>query len=450
MPSAQTATADGLPAPRRHWALAGLWIGMAMSVLDSAIVNIALPPIARDLGVSSALSTWVVTAYQIAIVMALLPCAALGERLGYNRVYLGGLVLFVLLSLGCALAPDLAVLAGCRFGQGLGAAAMMAVNGAQMRFVWPRALLGRGIGYNALVISCSAAVGPALAALILSLASWPWLFLINIPLGLLALMLVARSAPNLPPATRLFDGQSALLNAAMSGALFLAASDAAHGNLSPWSVIAGAAGVASGLLLARRARSMPRPLLPLDLLRIAPMRRAYAASVCAFASQMALFVSAPFLFMDHLGVKAATVGLLLLPFPLGLACSSPVAGRLAARPWAGLMSALGLCLLAGALVMIALLLPIRPPLALIMLATWLCGIGFGLFQVPNNHVMLQSGPADRAGAAAGMLSLCRLLGQTAGALVAALALRLPETGAMPALYVAATLALIAACWARLR
>jgi DHA2 family multidrug resistance protein-like MFS transporter len=196
---------DGLETPRRYWALTGLWTGMAMSVIDSSIANIALPSIARDLAVSPSTTTWVVTAYQIAIIMTLLPVAALGERLGYGRVYLGGLILFILMSIACAVAPNLEVLAASRFIQGLGAAAMMGVNGAQMRHTWPKALLGRGIGYNAVVVSCTAAAGPALAGFILSLGSWHWLFLINIPVGLAAMFLVVRFGPRTPSVTRVFD-----------------------------------------------------------------------------------------------------------------------------------------------------------------------------------------------------------------------------------------------------
>lgn len=420
---------------------------MALSVLDSAIVNIALPPIARDLGVSAAMTIWVVTAYQIAIVMTLLPVAALGERIGYHRVYLIGLILFILMSLGCALASRLDVLAACRFVQGLGAAAMMGVNGAQMRFVWPRALLGRGIGYNAMVISCTAAAGPGLAGLILARGNWPWLFLINIPLGFAALLLVIGFAPRIAPATRLFDWQGALLNAVMFGALFLALSDAVHGGLSLWSIANALLGSLAGTLLVRRARSGPRPLIPLDLMHLGPLRRAYGASICAFAAQMCMLVSLPFLLEWHLHPSAAMIGLLILPFPVGIALVSPIAGRLADRPWSGLMSALGLCLMAAALAVMALLLPSRPPPALLVLATGLAGMGFGLFQAPNNRVMLTTGPIGRAGAAAGMLSLCRLLGQSAGALMAALVLRLLGPGSLLALHMAIFIALAAACQA---
>lgn len=430
-----TLPADGLPVPRRHWALAGLWIGMAMSVLDSSIVNIALPSIARDLAAGPAMTVRVVTAYQIAIIMTLLPVAALGERIGYHRVYLIGLILFILMSAGCALAPSLGVLVACRFAQGLGAAAMMGVNGAQMRFVWPKKLLGRGIGYNALVISGTAAAGPSLASLILSLGNWPWLFLINIPLGLVALLLVTGFAPRTAPVTNMFDWQSALLNAAMFGALFLAV----HGGPPLWLAGNTLLGVAAGTLLVRRARSGPRPIIPFDLLRLPRLRQAYGASLCAFAAQMGMLVSLPFLIDQYLGLGAASIGLLILPFPMGIALASPVAGRLADRHWSGLMSALGLCLMAAALAAMALLLPSQPPLAALAFAMALGGIGFGLFQAPNNHVMLTTGPIDRAGAAAGMLSLCRLLGQTAGALIAALCLSGP--GGLAVLYIAVVLAL---------
>ncbi|WP_255326581.1 MFS transporter [Sphingobium sp. EM0848] len=438
------AVPDGLPAPRRHWALIGLWIGMAMSVIDAAIVNIALPLISWDLHVSASLATWVVTAYQIAIVMTLLPVAALGERIGYHRVYLGGLVLFTLMSLGCAVASGLEMLAVCRFAQGLGAAAMMGVNGAQMRFVWPKALLGRGIGYNAVVISGSAAAGPVLAGLILSFGNWPWLFLINLPLGLIALVLGMGFAPQTPSVAKTFDWKSALFNAVMFGALFLAASDAVHGDLSfrlaGYCLLGGVA----GMLLIRRERSRPRPLIPFDLMAIARLRRAYGASVCAFVAQMGMLVSLPFLLVEYLGLGAATIGLLVLPFPIGIAIASPVAGRLARMDRGGAISALGLCLMASVLIAITLLLPARPPLALLMIAIGFCGIGFGLFQPPNNLVMLTTGPMDRAGAAAGMLSLSRLLGQTAGALIAALVLRLLGPGSLMAFHVAVFVALAAA------
>ncbi|MBB5986023.1 MFS transporter [Sphingobium lignivorans] len=441
---------DGLPTPRRYWALAGLWAGMAMSVIDGSFVNIALPSIARDLSISPASATWVITTYQIAMVMGILPFSALGERLGYGRVYLVGMSLFVLMSLVCSLAPDLETLATCRFLQGIGAAAMMAINGAQIRHTWPRSLLGRGIGYNAVVVSSVAASGPAVAGFILSFASWHWLFLVNVPIGLAALTLVMRFGPRTPPTATTFDWQGALLSALMFAAFFLAASDAAHGHWSVGMSLAVAFGFVMGFWLFRRAQSGSRPILPLDLLRIGRMRLAYAASICGFGSLMVMMVVLPFFLEGTRRIEPAMVGLVLLPLPIALAVSAPLAGRFSDRSWAGLMSAAGLTLLALALALMAWMLPHHPPLKLLALLTGLCGIGFGLFQSPNNNVMLRTAPIERAGAAAGMQAICRLLGQTMGALVAALCLGSTEQGPLLALGVAAVLALLAAASASRR
>lgn len=440
----------GLPLPRRRWALAGLWLGMAMSALDSSIANIALPTIGRDLAVEPARTTWIVTAYQIAVVMTLLPAAALGERFGYHRVYQGGMILFILMSLGCTLAPNLEFLAACRFLQGVGAAALMGVNGAQMRLTWPSSLLSRGIGYNALVISVTTAVGPGLAGLILSVAGWPWLFLINVPAGLVAFALVQRFGPRGAPVSQHFDGRGAILNAVMFGALFLAASEAVHGGLSLWLGTMGALGVAAGLLLLRHLRPATRPLIPLDLMRVARLRHAYGASICGFAAQTCLLIALPFLLQGHKGIAIATVGLLIMPLPLGIALSSPVAGRAADKAWAGVMSAGGLALMTGVLLLMALTLPAAVPEPVIALAMALCGIGYGLFQVPNNNVMLRTAPLDRAGAAAGMLAQCRLLGQTVGVLVAATFIGIAGTGSTITLYGAALLTAAAAAFSMRR
>lgn len=438
---------DGLAPPRRHWALIGLWIGMALSVLDSAIVNIALPSIARDMGAGASATTWVVTGYQIAIVMTLLPVSALGEWIGYRQVYVGGLILFILTSLACAFSGSLEALVLFRWLQGVAAAAMMGVNGALMRFTYPKALLGRGIGYNALVIAGTAAIGPALAALLLSLGRWPILFLINVPSGLLALGLVLAFLPQPAPATRSFDWLGALLSAAMFGGLLLTLSHAIHG-LAAWQLLPTAVvGLLAGVWLFRRIGSSPRPMIPVDLIRRPPLRTAYAASICAFAAQMCLLVALPFLLESRLHLDVATIGLLILPLPIGVAIASPLAGRLAEKPWAGRMSAIGLCLQASCLALMGMALRSFPALPVMTLAMGLGGIGFGLFQTPNNHVMLRAAPIGRAGAAAGMLSLSRLLGQGFGTLLAALSLRLAGQSALLPLYLAVFMALCGAGFA---
>src|SRR5580704_15320147 len=217
MSSATIELADGLPLPQRYWAILTIALGLIMAVVDGAIANVALPTIAQALHASPAFSIWIVNGYQLAITISLLPLASLGEIIGYRRVYLAGLALFTLASVFCALSHTLLQLTVARILQGFGAAGIMSVNAALVRFTYPRDLLGRGIGLNAIVVATSAAIGPTIAAGILAVGSWPYLFAINIPIGLAALVLGARFLPHSPPARHTFDWQGAGLSAITFG-----------------------------------------------------------------------------------------------------------------------------------------------------------------------------------------------------------------------------------------
>src|SRR5579862_6804713 len=143
---------DGLAQPQRGWAILTIAIGLVMSVIDGSIANVALPTIAQALHASPAFSIWIVNGYQLAITISLLPLASLGEIVGYRKVYLAGLVLFTLASAFCALSNTLLLLTVARIMQGFGAAGILSVNAALVRYTYPHAMLGRGIGLNALVV----------------------------------------------------------------------------------------------------------------------------------------------------------------------------------------------------------------------------------------------------------------------------------------------------------
>src|ERR1700735_2036766 len=153
------ASRDGLSGARMLWAIGTLIIAIAMASLDSSIANTALPTIAADLNASPADSVWVVNAYQLALVVSLLPFASLGEIIGYRRVYVWGLAVFTIASLLCALSWSLPTLTAARIIQGFGASGIMSVNTALIRFIYPAKSLGRGVGYNALTVAVSTAVG---------------------------------------------------------------------------------------------------------------------------------------------------------------------------------------------------------------------------------------------------------------------------------------------------
>lgn len=431
---------DGLPPPQRRWAMLALAVAISMSVMDSSIANVALPAIAVDLKVSSSDAIMVVNAYQIAIIVSLLPLASLGELVGHERIYRTGLAIFTLASCFCAMADSLNGLVIARVMQGFGAAGLMSVNTALVRYIYPQHLLGQGVGINALVVAFSAVLGPTVAAAILGVAPWHWIFAVNIPLGCLALLLALRFLPATPRARRRFDARSALLSAATFGLTMTAVEQFSHG-APAWIWIALlAGGILAGIALVRRQAGRPAPLLPVDLLRIPLFSLSIATSIASFSAQMLAFVALPFYLQHNLGRSQVETGLLMTPWPLVLIVVSPLAGRASDRLPAGLLGGIGLALLAAGLALLATL-PAAPTAFELGWRIALCGLGFGLFQSPNNRALLSSAPRERAGGASGMLSTARLFGQTTGAAAGALTLRLSGAeGPIQALTVASCIA----------
>jgi DHA2 family multidrug resistance protein-like MFS transporter len=439
---APPAMPDGLPIPRRYWSVAAIWLAMTMSVLDGAIANVALPTIARELHASAASSIWVVNAYQLAITVTLLPLAALGDRLGYRRVYMVGLAVFTLGSLGCALSHTLPTLTAARVLQGLGAGGIMSINAALVRFTYPKKLLGRAMGLNALVISVSAALGPTVAAAILSRWSWEWLFAINVPIGVLAIAIGFSALPVTLGSTRRFDWVSALLNALTFGFLITGAESMAREGLASGLPKLAVGLIAGGLLTWRELRR-EAPLVPFDLLRIPIFGLSIATSITAFTAQMMAYVCLPFYFQGVMGRTAVETGLLMTPWPLAVGLAAPIAGRLADRHRAGTLGGIGMTVFAAGLALMAM---VHPGMSNLDIA-WrmaLCGLGFGFFQSPNNRAMVTAAPMHRSGAAGGALATARLLGQTAGAVTTAIFFHLAGAHAAPtALATAAGLAALA-------
>jgi DHA2 family multidrug resistance protein-like MFS transporter len=442
--------ADGLPQPQRNWAIVTIALGIVMAVMDGAIANVALPTIATDLDASPAFSIWIVNGYQLAITISLLPLASLGEIIGYRRVYLAGLALFTLASLFCALSHTLLLLTVARIVQGFGAAGIMSVNAALVRFTYPRAQLGRGIGINALVVAISAAVGPTVAAAILAIGTWPYLFAINVPIGIAALALGWRCLPHTARGSHAFDWQSAALSAITFGVGIAAIDSAGHGEALAIYLSEFTIAVVAGVLLVFRQTHMTSPLLPVDLLRIPIFALSIATSIASFCGQMLAFVAIPFYLESRFGYSAVQMGLLITPWPIAVALAAPVAGRLVERYPAGLLGGIGLLLFAAGLGALALL-PADPGAFDVIWRMALSGVGFGLFQTPNNRTMIAAAPRERSGGASGMLGTARLLGQTTGAALVALFLaRSPADGTQYSLLTGAGFALLGAVLSMLR
>lgn len=434
---------DGLPSPRRQLAWVTIMLGLTLAVLDGTIANVALPTIAKDFSAPAATSIWIVNGYQLAIVMALLPLASLGEIFGYRRVYLGGIALFTLASVGCVMSDSLATLTAARVVQGLGAAGLMSVNTAVLRYVVPKAKFGQALGYNAMIVAVAATAGPALAGVMLSHLTWQWLFAINIPLGVLTVAVGLISLPMSDRSAHAFDWTGAVLSALSLGLVITTIDSIGH--KLPWYLVLPQA-LACGLgfvLLVKREGTSRHPMLPVDLLRIPIFTLSIAASISAFTVQLVAFVALPFLFQVQMGFDPAMVGVLMMPWPLATAVVAPIAGKLSDSRSPAVIGATGMVLLSAGMVALALL-PAHPQVWDIAWRMGLCGLGFGLFQTPNNRTMIGTAPKARSGAASGMLGTARLTGQSVGAALVALMLAwFGMHGAELALYVGAGAALLA-------
>jgi DHA2 family multidrug resistance protein-like MFS transporter len=411
---------------------------MAMVVLDAGMVGLALPSIAGALGETPARSIMIVTAYQAAVLMALLPCAHVAERVGYRRLFGIGVGVFGFASLLCALAPTLELLVAARFVQGLGGAAIMALGIALLRFALGAERLGVAIAWNASVVAICAAAAPAAGALLLSIGPWPLLFLLGAPASA-AILFASRALPAVEPTSRSVDGLSMALYAAGAALLVVAAGRA------PMLAAALAAGALLCLgWLAARERRKQAPLLPLDLLALRPFRLSFAASIFFFAGQTAGLIALPFHLQLGLGHSATAAGLVVTLWPVGVAAAGPLANRLAERVPA-------LCTAGGALLAAGLAAAASVPAAAGILplaaCSLACGIGFGLFQVPNNRNLFLAVPAARSAAAGGMQGTARLAGQTAGALLVAWVLTAAPIALAPRLaFAAGAVAAVAAAW----
>jgi MFS transporter, DHA2 family, multidrug resistance protein len=412
------APTDGLPVERRRWAMLTYCIGLSMSVLDGNIANTALPNIATQLHASPAVSIWVVNAFLLAVAICVVPLSSLVDIIGYKRVYQIGLGLFTMASVGCSLPHSLNTLILARIFQGVGAACIWSTSAAVMRYTYPRAVLGRGIGLGGMVVFTSAAAGPSIASAILSVASWHWLFAINIPFGLISLSMSERFLAPAEGTRHRFDLWSAVLNAA-TVTLLIRGIDGI-GNLEKLSIVAIElmASAVFGVLLVKRQMHLDIPMVAIDLFNRPIFALSSAASLFTFMAQGLAFVVLPFYFIDAFGFSQVWAGILLTPWPLAGGVMSHLSGRLADRYPIRVLGPVGMAAMCGGLLLLATL----PPHPTTMEIVWRAafgGCGFGFFGAPNNRAMVASAPKERSGGAGGISTMSRLLGQSIGVSVVA-------------------------------
>ena len=418
-----------------------------MTVLDVTLVNVALPVMADKFGVSDSYTVWIVTIYQLAITMLLLPLSSAGDLFSYRRNFLTGVAVFTLASALCAASVSFPMILAARALQGIGAACVMSVNIALTRLIYPRHILGRGLALNAMVIAIATAAGPTIAGCILSVSSWHWLFLINVPFGIAAYIIGRRLLPANPPKEQKprFDWISGIENAIVFGLIFYSlGSFARKGDIATNACLI-AIGLIAGFFYVRRQLDKRYPMLPVDLFRIRLYSLSIATSVCSFIAQNLAMISLPFLFFNNLGFSEITTGLLMTPWPLATMVVSPLAAKFVERHNPGITAAAGMGVYALGIILMFMLPRAGVSELDIIWRMAVCGIGFGLFQTPNNIVMVIATPVHRTGGAGGMQSTARLVGQTLGATVVTLVFALTATSLSVniCLYIALATSLVA-------
>lgn len=411
-----------------------------MATLDTSMTNTALPSIAQELQVSASEVIGVVTIYQLVMVATMLPLAALAAVLGYKRVFMAGLTVFLVASLACGMAPSLKALEAARALQGLGAAALMACNIALVRHIYPSHSLGRGLGLNALVVATSLAGGPVFASALLTVTSWHWLFYVNVPLCLICLPMAARCLPQIERQSHAIDPRAALLCTVALGLLVhtLEGLSQLDGFTAAWAAVLT---LLAWYVLLRREKTAAHPILPVDLFRLPVFALSTVTCVFAFVAQGAALVALPFWMQRSLALSVGEIGWLIAPWPLMGASMAPISGRLSDRLSASKLGALGLGFLTAGLFGLSMLGDTASKLHIAALMAS-CGFGFGMFLSPNQRLLMTVASAIRSAAASGVLGVARLLGHSCGAAVVAACFALfADRGASSALFAAAICAL---------
>jgi len=418
---------DGLPGSQRRWAMISYLVGLAMSVLDGNIANTALPSIATQLHASPAASIWVVNAFLLTVGICVVPLSSLVDIIGYKRVYQGGLVIFTLASAGCSLPHSLNTLVLARVIQGMGAACIWSVSAAVMRYTYPRALLGRGIGLGGFVVFTSAAAGPSVASAILAITTWHWLFAINIPFGLLALSMSERCLAPAEGSRHRWDFWSAVLNG-IAVTLLITGIDGIGNGKARVILVAELIGAAiAGTALVKRQSHLSVPMLAIDLFKRPIFALSSSASLCAFMAQGLAVVVLPFYFIDVMGFSQVMAGLLLSPWPIAAGIMSHISGRMADRVPIRVLGTIGMAGMTSGLILLGLV-GAHPTVFQIVWRAALGGAGFGFFGAPNNRAMVASAPKERSGGAGGISTMSRLLGQSIGVSVVAVIFGLSANG----------------------
>lgn len=411
----RVSTPTEISKPAAYRALAALCVGLFLTLIDQSMVAVALPAIAEDLGASTNQMIWVVAAYLLTFAVPLLVTGRLGDRFGQRRMYIIGMIIFVVAAGACAFAPSIEALIALRAIQGFGGAILNPQPLAVINRIFPRSSRGTALGYWSAVAGSAGLFGPALGGVLVDAGGWRWVFAVYIPVGVLSIAMVAMFVPRLPHTTAVIDLWSALISLVAVAGVTVAFQQGPEWDWG-WPVwvalIVGA--LAFVALIRRQASRGPNALIPLKLFNVHNFSRGIVAvftlGVAVYTVQLPL--------MQYLqvgkGMDGTAAGLMLIPMGILSVIFAPIAGRLTDRMAPGRVSQIGFTTMITAMVLFGAFMIAGASQWWMILPISLLGIANGLCWSPNSAISMRDLPSDVMGAGSGVYNTSRQVGAVIG------------------------------------
>lgn len=400
---------------RKWYVMAAVAMSIFLATIDGSIVNIALPTLVRELNTSFAMVQWVVLSYLLTLTTLMLSIGRLADIRGKKPIYVAGFVVFTVGSVLCALAPDVYWLVAFRIVQAVGGAMVLALGAAIVTEAFPQKERGKALGAIGAMVSLGVVAGPLMGGLILSSLSWHWIFLVNLPVGIVGAIIAQRFVPAIqPPGGQRFDFAGAgTLFISLIGLLLGLTLGQEQGFTNPLSLALFAVWLTFFIVFIAIELRSNHPMIDLRLFRNRHFSINLGTGFTTFFTISGLFILMPFYLQNILGYPVQWVGPMQASVPVLMGFTAPLAGSLSDRYGSRRISVIGLAVLLLGYLAITTLSTDTGTLHYILLLLPL-GIGMGLFQSPNNSAIMGAVPRERLGIASGLLSMTRTLGQTVG------------------------------------
>lgn len=412
------ATPSDVDYSRKWFVLATVGAGVILATIDSSIVNVALPTITTEFDSTFRAIQWVPLSYVLVLATLTLGTSRLGDIFGKKRIYTSGFALFTVASALCGFATSVPMLIGFRILQGVGAVMILALGAAILTAAFPPNQRGKALGFIGTFVSTGIVIGPAIGGVLISVYDWRWIFFVNIPVGIIGVVLALRYVPNTPPipGQRVDLPGMVLLSAALFSFAYAVTRGQETGFFDPLNMGLVALAVVIGAIWVRVERRAVSPMIPLQLFRDPMLSVSVITGFVLFSMVAPIVFLMPFYLEGVLGFDIRTVGLLLGASPLALGIVAPFAGSLSDRIGIRRLTVAGLIIVTVGLVGFQTLTDTTEWWQYVLVAVPL-GIGMGTFQSPNNSAIMGAMPPEYTGVGAGVLSITRLLGQVTGVAV---------------------------------